>query len=195
MTASAKVLFFAGSARTDSHNKRLAKLGAEIARGEGFSATFVDLADYDMPLYNGDEESKNGPPENAHKFFELMGLHNAVMIACPEYNASIAPLLKNTLDWVSRVRSEDGTAPDIYKTRAFALCSASPGGMGGIRGLVIVRHVLEQGLGALVIPDQYALPRAMSAYGDDGQLSDKDSQGRFKDVIEKLARTASALYG
>ncbi len=195
MTTAAKILFFAGSAREGSHNKRLAELGATIAQANGITATFADLADYPMPLYNGDDEAKSGPPDNTTRFATLLEQHNAVMIACPEYNASITPLLKNTLDWVSRVRNEDGTPRPIYKTRVFALCAASPGGMGGLRGLVIVRHTLEQGLGALVLPDQFALPRAMNAYDEDGHLSDKDAQGRFKDVIERLAVTATALHG
>ena len=195
MTTTAKLLFFAGSARKDSHNKRLAKLGATIAEANGITTTFADLANFPMPVYNGDDEVTDGPPENAKKFSSLISQHNAVVIACPEYNASITPLLKNTLDWVSRVRNNDGSATQPYKNCVFALCSASPGGMGGLRGLVIVRHFLEQGLGALVIPDQFALPRAMNAYDEDGHLSDKEAQGRFKDMIEKLANTAAALHG
>lgn len=194
MTTTSKLLFFAGSARAGSHNKRLAELAKTIAEANGISATFADLGDYPMPLYNGDDEAADGPPDNAKKFKALMALHSGIFIICPEYNASITPLLKNTLDWVSRVKDE-GTALNVYKTRVFALGSASPGGMGGLRGLVTVRNVLEMGLGALVLPDQFALPRAHEAYDDHGHLKNKDQQEQLKALIQKLARAAHVLHG
>lgn len=83
----------------------------------------------------------------------------------------------------------------VFKNRAFMLASASPGGMGGLRGLTTARHVLELGLGALVLPDQFAVPRAATAFADDGSLKDPDAQERFREALGKLARTASALYG
>jgi NAD(P)H-dependent FMN reductase len=194
MTTSTKLLFFAGSARAGSHNKRLAELGHTIADANGISATFADIGDYPMPLYNGELEAVEGTPENAKKFKALMSLHTGIFIACPEYNASLTPLLKNTLDWVSRVK-EEGEPLNVYKTRVFALGSASPGGMGGLRGLVAVRNVLEMGLGALVLPDQFALPRAGDAYDDHGHLKNKDSQEQLKALIQKLARAAHVLHG
>ncbi len=188
------VRHFAGSARRDSYNKKLARLGAELARADGADATFIDLADYEMPIYNGDLEAKQGPPDNARKLKALMEHHNGIMIACPEYNGTITALLKNTLDWVSRVRDEDGVAR-AFKGRAFLLASASPGGMGGLRGLTTARHVLELGLGALVLPDQFAVPRAATAFADDGSLKDAEAQERLRSAIGKLAHTATALYG
>ncbi len=190
------LLFFAGSARTASFNKKLARLGATIAGANGIKATFADLGDYPMPLYDGDLESKDGVPENAGKLEALMRLHSGVMIVAPEYNASITPLLKNTLDWISRIRREDGVpASSVFKTRVFALAAASPGGTGGMRGLITVRHTLEHGLGALVLPEQFLLPRAGAAYDDDGHLADKDAQERFKGLIQQLARAAHVLHG
>lgn len=97
MTKAASLLFFAGSARRESYNKKLAQLGAEISRADGADATYIDLSDYEMPLYNGDLEAEQGPPGNARKLKALMERHSGVMIACPEYNATITPLLKNTL--------------------------------------------------------------------------------------------------
>ena len=187
-----RLLFFAGSTRSASFNKKLARLGATIASSDGTDATFVDLIDYDMPLYNGDLEAELGPPENARRLKKLFEQHNGIMIACPEYNSSITPLLKNTLDWVSRVREEDGTVT-VFKTRVFLLASASSGGMGGLRGLNGVRPVLELGLGALVLPDQFALPRAHTAFAEDGSLYDLDAQDRLRAAIRKLAHTASVL--
>ena len=195
MTANPRLLFFAGSARTGSFNKQVAELGARIAEANGIPSTFADLGDYPMPLYDGDIERVDGAPENARKLKALFTEHTGILISCPEYNASISPLLKNTLDWVSRVRDEDEAPNEVYRTRVFALASASPGGMGGLRGLYAVRHVLELGLGALVLPDQVAVPRAADAFDDNGHLKDAAAQERFKVLIEKLARAAKVLHG
>jgi len=190
-----RLLFFAGSVRKASHNKRLAKLAAQIAEANNIAATFVDLADYPMPLYDGDLEAASGQPENAHKLKNLMKAHNGIFIISPEYNASFTPLLKNTLDWVSHIR-DDGEAPlEVYRTRVFALGAASPGGMGGLRGLSQLRLVLEIGIGALVLPDQFLLPRAVDAYDEHGHLKNKDQMEQLKTVIQKLARAARVLHG
>jgi chromate reductase len=195
MTSSVRLLFFAGSARAGSFSKKLARLGALIAEANGIPSTFADLGDYPMPIYNGDDEAIAGQPENAHKFKELMAAHTGIFIASPEYNASITPLLKNTIDWVSHVREPGPSGPEVFKTRVFALGSTSPGGMGGLRSLITVRQVLELGLGALCLPDQFAVPRAKEAFGDDGHLKNKDSQETFKALIQKLARAAHVLHG
>jgi chromate reductase len=189
------LLFFAGSARQNSFNKRLARLAAMIAEANSIPSTFVDLADYPMPMYDGDLEAKSGQPENAHKLKNLMMAHTGIFIASPEYNASFSPLLKNTIDWISHIR-DDGEAPmEVYRTRVFALAAASPGGMGGLRGLSQFRLVLELGIGALVLPDQFALPRAAEAFDEHGHLKNKDQQEQLKKVIQKLARAARVLHG
>lgn len=194
-SSSARLLFFAGSARVDSHNKKLARLGAAIADANGISATFADLGDYPMPLYDGDLEAADGPPENARKLKALMSAHTGVFISSPEHNASISPLLKNTLDWITRIRTEGEAPLEVYKTRVFALGGASPGGTGGLRGLFAVRQTLELGMGALVLPDQFLVPRAHEAFDEQGHLKDKDAQERFKALIQKLARAAHVLHG
>ncbi len=190
---STRLLFFAGSARAASHNKRLARLGAMIAEANGIPSTFADLGDYPMPLYDADLQESEGIPENAKKLEALMKVHTGIFMACPEYNASITPLLKNSLDWISRIR--DPEPLHVFKTRVFALGSSSPGGMGGLRGLNTARTVLELGLGALVLPDQFAVPRASEAYDEHGHLKNKDSQEQFKLLIQKLARAAHVLHG
>lgn len=192
---STSLLFFSGSARQNSFNKRLARLGAAIAEVNGIKATCVDLGDYPMPLYDGDLETASGIPDNARKLEAVMRLHHGVMIVAPEYNASITPLLKNTLDWISRLRNEQPSQQTVFQTRVFALAAASPGGTGGMRGLFTVRHVLEYGLGAIVLPEQFLLPKAGSAFEEGGHLADKDAQERFKGLIEKLARAAHVLHG
>jgi NAD(P)H-dependent FMN reductase len=199
MTASTqsepRLLFFAGSARQKSHNKRLARLAAQIAEANSIPSTFADLADYPMPLYDGDLEAASGQPENAHKLKNLMKAHTGIFIVSPEYNASFTPLLKNTLDWVSHIRDEGEATMEVYRTRVFALGAASNGGTGGLRGLSQLRLVLELGIGALVLPDQFLLPRAMDAYDEHGHLKNKDQQEQLKKVIQKLARAARVLHG
>jgi chromate reductase len=193
MAEHVRLLFFAGSAREDSWNKKLAMLGAEIAQANGLPSTFVDLADYPMPLYDGDLESAEGPPENALKLKHLLEQHQGVFIAVPEYNSSITPLLKNTLDWVSRVREETEPALQVYKSRVFAIGGASPGAFGGIRALLTVRQILQVGLGALVLPDQVTVARATGAFQASGHLKDKALQDRYKELIDNLAVAATKL--
>lgn len=195
LPATPRLLFFSGSAREGSFNKKLARLGATIADVNGIAATFADLGDYPMPLYDADLQAKDGIPENARKLEALMKVHTGVFVACPEYNASITPLLKNTIDWVSRIRHEGEEPLAVFKTRVFALGSASPGGMGGLRGLTTVRQMFELGLGALVLPDQFAVPRAAEAFDEQGHLKDKAAQERFKSLIQTLARAAHVLHG
>lgn len=181
-----RLLFFAGSAREGSHNKKLAQLGQKIAEANGIEAVFVDLADYHMPIYHGDLEDDQGVPERALAFKALLDEYDGVMIVTPEYNASVPPLLKNTLDWVSRVKAE----ADVFHTRVFAISAVSPGYYGGMRALLTLRQILSVGLGALVIPQQMALPRASKAFEDDGSLQDEKQQKMFADVVEALAVAA-----
>jgi chromate reductase, NAD(P)H dehydrogenase (quinone) len=190
-----RLLFIAGSSREKSWNKKLAQLGEKIADANGIKATFADLGDYPMPIYNGDIEANDGPPDNARKLKALMNVHTGIFIASPEYNASFSALLKNTLDWVSHIKDDGETPLQVFKTRVFAVGSASPGGMGGLRGLAQLRIVLENGLSALVLPDQFVVPKAMEAFDTDGHLKNKDNQEQFKQVIQKLARAAHVLHG
>lgn len=190
-----RLLFISGSSREKSFNKRLARLGELIADANGIAGTFADLGDYPMPIYNGDLEAGEGAPENARKLKALMKVHTGIFIASPEYNASFSPLLKNAIDWVSHSREDGDSGLEVFKTRVFALGSASPGGMGGLRGLSQLRLVLEIGLNALVLPDQFAVPRAADAFEENGHLKNKDSMETFKHLIQKLARAAHVLHG
>ncbi|MGI9424307.1 MAG: NADPH-dependent FMN reductase, partial [Hyphomicrobiaceae bacterium] len=124
MSQTLPLLFIAGSAREASLNKRLAKLGADIAKANGVAATFADLGDYPMPLYDGDIEAAEGVPNNAEKLYALFSLHSGVFITAPEYNAGVSPLIKNTLDWMSRVKVSGEAPQQVFKTRAFMLASA-----------------------------------------------------------------------
>lgn len=195
MPTSTPLLFIAGSAREASLNKRLARAAAQKAKAGGIPATFADLGDYPMPMYDGDIEATAGPPENARKLKALMSAHKGIFIASPEYNAGVTPLLKNALDWVSRVREDDEPPLQVYKTRVFMLAAASPGALGGVRGLMMLRQVLANGLGALVLPDQMLLPRASEAFDDDGQLKDGRQREQLENLVLELARAAKVLSG
>jgi chromate reductase, NAD(P)H dehydrogenase (quinone) len=176
-----RILVFAGSLRTGSFNARLAALAAKVMALVDAEAdvSLISLADYPMPLYDGNLEAASGAPAEAVKLKQVMCAHQGVFITSPEYNASLTPLLKNAIDWVSRVREKGEPPLAAYKNRAFALGAASNGSYGGMRSLMALRHVLELGCGALVIPEQVAVREAATAFDDDGSLKD--------------ARTASAL--
>jgi NAD(P)H-dependent FMN reductase len=189
-----RLLFFAGSTREGSYNKKLAKLAQHIATANGIEGVFVDLKDYPMPLYHGDLEANEGPPLKAQEFKALLTEYQGVFIATPEYNSSIPPLLKNTIDWVTRVRAKGETGLEVYKSRVFAISGASPGYYGAMRSLLTLRQILEVGVGATVIPQQLALPRAGDAFEEDGSLKDKVQQNLLKDVVEKLAIAAKRFH-
>lgn len=188
-----KILAFAGSARRDSWNKKLVALAAGKARAFGAEVTLLDLADVPMPLYNGDLEAAEGLPENAVKVQKLMVDHDALLLSCPEYNGSITPLLKNVIDWTSR--ASDGLAMTAAtRGKVGCLLSASPGQLGGLRGLVHVRAILS-GIGMLVIPDTLAVSGAHQAFGEDGSLVDEKIDGRLTKTIQSLVATTSAMRG
>jgi chromate reductase, NAD(P)H dehydrogenase (quinone) len=195
MPTSTPLLFLAGSARDASFNKKLARLAAKLAEDAGTPATFVDLSDYPMPIYDGDFEAKHGPPDNAHKLKSLIEAHAGVFIASPEYNAGVSPLLKNVLDWVSRIRAEDEAPLQVYRTRVFVLASASPGAFGGMRGLMMLRQILANGLSALVLPDQLVVPRAAAAFDESGMLVDDTQTEKLRDLVQELTRAAKVLRG
>jgi len=188
-----KVLVFAGSIRAHSHNARLAALATKELVLAGADVTRISLGDYPMPLYDGDHEAQSGAPANAVKLKQLMALHQGVFIASPEYNASITPLLKNTLDWVSRVRDRGEAPLAVYKSRVFAIGGASDGAYGAMRSLLALRQVLEIGCGALVIPDQIAVMRASEAFDDNDNLKDERAAASLKRVAQRLTDMAREI--
>jgi NAD(P)H-dependent FMN reductase len=186
-----RILIFAGSTRRDSLNCRLAAAAAAKARDLGAEVSLIDLADYPMPIYNGDLEMADGVPENASKLRDLILEHDALVIACPEYNGSITPLLKNTIDWTSRASDGIGMSA-AYSDKVAALLSASPGRLGGLRGLVHVRAILS-GMGVLVVPGDISVGEAHKAFAEDGSLVDEKLDKRLEKAVEKLVRTTTAL--
>jgi chromate reductase, NAD(P)H dehydrogenase (quinone) len=188
-----KVLVFAGSIRTGSFNARLAALATKELVQAGADVTRISLLDYPMPLYDGDLEAKSGPPENAIKLKKLMSIHQGVFIVSPEYNASVTPLLKNTIDWISRVRERGEPPLAAYKNRVFALGGASDGTYGAMRSLMALRQVLELGCGALVIPDQIAVSRASEAFDEMDNLKDERAANLLKRVVQRLTDMAREI--
>jgi NAD(P)H-dependent FMN reductase len=182
-----KILAFAGSTRTDSFNKKLVKIAAKGAVAAGAEVTLIDLRDFPLPLYDADLEEKEGIPGSGMKLKELFLKHQGLLISAPEYNSGITAVLKNAIDWVSR--SSPGEAPlACFTGKAASLMSASPGGLGGLRGLVQVRAILGN-IGVLVLPDQVAVPRAHEALAPDGSLKDPKQQAS----IEKLGANLTMI--
>ena len=140
--SSPRILAFAGSARSNSWNARLVRIAAEGARVAGANVTVLDLKDHPMPLFDEDLERESGTPNNAVKLKQLFLEHDGLLIASPEYNSSITPLLKNTIDWVSQP-GENEPMLAAYQGKVAAIMATSPGGLGGLRGLVHLRSILS----------------------------------------------------
>lgn len=189
MSDQPRVLAFAGSARTDSFNVKLVNIAAEGAREAEAEVTVLNLKDFPMPLFNQDLEAAEGPPEQATRLKGIMLAHEGLLIASPEYNSSISPLLKNTIDWVSRPADGEPMLA-VYRDKVAAVMSASPGGLGGLRGLVHLRSILSN-MGVLVIPDQVAVTQTHSAFDDHGNLLDAKRQTS----VQGLGRSVVKLVG
>ena len=181
-----KILAFAGSTRTDSFNKKLVKIAATGAMEGGADVTMIDLRDFTMPLYDGDLEQQQGLPSNAKKLKDLMLSHPGLLISAPEYNSSISGVLKNTIDWVSRPSAGEESLA-CFKGKVAGIMSASPGGLGGLRGLVHVRAILEN-ISVLVIPDQIAVGKAHEVFNADGTLKDKKQEDQVKRIGSSVAK-------
>jgi NAD(P)H-dependent FMN reductase len=190
---SPRILVFAGSIRTGSFNARLAARAAkELALSEA-DVSLISLADFPMPLYDGDLEAKSGPPDNAVKLKRMFMVHHGIFIASPEYNASVTPLLKNTIDWISRVREGREAPLAAFKQRVFALGATSNGTYGGMRSAMALRQVLELGCGALVLPEQIVVREAAQAFDDGDNLKDERSAGLLKVLAQRLVEMARQM--
>ena len=176
-----KILAFAGSVRKQSFNRRLVKIAAAGAERAGAQVTVIDLADYPMPLFDQDVEAEFGIPQNARLFKQLLMDHDGFLIASPEYNSAFSPLLKNAIDWASRSEKSDEPPLVAYKRKMAAVMAASPGNLGGLRGLVFIRMLLAN-LGTLVLPNQIAVANAHQAFDDKGLLVDEDQQAAVTEL-------------
>jgi chromate reductase, NAD(P)H dehydrogenase (quinone) len=188
-----KILVIPGSLRTGSHNAKLAAFVAkELALAEA-EVTRISLEDYPLPLFDADLMASSGLPPQASQLKRLLLAHQGVFITSPEYSASVTPLIKNTIDWISRVRDAGEPAYAAFKGRVFAIGAAANSGNGGVRSLMALRQILELGCGALVIPEQIAVPRAEQAFDDMDNLKDEALAAAVKAMARRLVDLASVM--
>jgi chromate reductase, NAD(P)H dehydrogenase (quinone) len=164
-----KILVIPGSLRTGSLNARLAAAAAYEFAQAGADVTRISLGDFPLPIYDGDLQSKSGVPKNAVNLKRMIGAHHGVLIVTPEYNSSVPPLVKNTIDWLTRVQDPPEARGQVFRERAFAIAAASASRLGGTRALAALRLILSA-CHATVIPNQLALSFAGEAYDDMDRL-------------------------
>lgn len=181
-----RILAFGGSLRKDSYNQKLAAIAAEGAREAGAEVTLISLRDFPMPLFDQDLEAEHGMPAEAKRLKELFLSHPGLLIASPEYNSGYSAALKNAIDWVSRSETPDEPALSALTGKSAVIMATSPGGLGGLRGLVPLRMLLGN-LGITLLPDQIAIPSAYQAFGTDGRLVDTKQETAVKALGAKLA--------
>ncbi len=191
MSTNPRILALAGSTRQGSFNKSLVRAAAEGARKAGAEVTFVDLKDYPLPLYDGDLEASEGEPGNVRTLKEIFKAHQGLLIASPEYNSSISGVLKNTLDWLSRPTAGEPMLA-VLTGKVAGLLAASPGPLGGLRGLVTLRSILGN-IGMLVLPEQLAVGKAHEAFAEDGVVKDPKQRQSIEELGARVALVTAAL--
>ena len=186
-----KLLAFSGSIRKQSFNRRLIENAARAAEAAGADVTLITLNDYPLPIVNQDLEKEAGLPDNARALKKLFIEHDGFLIASPEYNSSLSPLLKNVLDWVSRAEGDE--APLLaYRGKVAGLLASSPGGLGGLRGLVHLRSILSS-IGTIVLPNQLAIGSAFDAYNENGELVNESDINKIKKLANELVDLTARL--
>ena len=170
-----KILAFAGSARRDSYNRKLVAAAVEVLKSQNVDVSSYDFQQYPMPLYDGDFEQLEGLPENARRFKQALIGHDGFLIASPEYNSAYSPLLKNAIDWASRAEHQDEPPLQAFSGKSALLLATSPGALGGMRGLVVLRMLLAN-IRVQVSASQLAIPKAHEAFDASGQLDDSNSK-------------------
>ncbi len=191
--AQPRILAFAGSTRSDSFNKKLVRAAAQGATDAGALVTLIDLRDLPLPLFDEDLEAAQGHPQTCKTLKKLMIETDGFLIASPEYNSSISAVLKNAIDWASRPAPGEGSLA-AFKGKVAGLMAASPGGTGGLRGLVHLRSILGN-IGVIVLPDQVTLPSAGEAFGPDGVLKDAKKREQVVALGKSVASVAGKLKG
>jgi NAD(P)H-dependent FMN reductase len=191
--AAPRILVIPGSLRTGSHNARLAALAAKELVLADAEVTQISLQDYPLPLFDADTMVADGLPPRALQLQRMMAAHQGVFITSPEYTASITPLVKNTIDWISRARVRGEANYTAFKDRVFAIGAASSGGGGGTRSLMALRYILELGCGALVLPEQISVANAADAFDDMDNLKDERAAAALKSLARRLVEVTRAL--
>jgi chromate reductase, NAD(P)H dehydrogenase (quinone) len=188
-----KILVIPGSTRVGSHNVKLAALAVKELTLNDIEVTRISLADYELPIYEAGIEIRGGPPANALRLKQMIMAHQGVFIASPEYSASVPPLLKNAIDWVSRVRERGDPTYAAFKGRIFAISSASPNALGGVRSLLVLRQILELGCGALVIPEQVTIANADLAFDEMDNIADTGTANLLRAQLARLVDVARLM--
>ncbi len=188
----AKILAFNGSLRADSWNYKLVSNAGRAAGDAGARVSYLHLKDLPMPIYSEELEAECGLPENARRFKELLIAHDGFLIASPEYNSSITAALKNAIDWASR-REQDESPLVAFSGKTACLISASPGGLGGLRGLVHLRSILSN-MGVIVIPQQFALPEAHKQFDQEGVIIDSKVHSKVQSCAVELVAICNKIY-
>ncbi|WP_368508961.1 NADPH-dependent FMN reductase [Bradyrhizobium lupini] len=180
-----KILIIPGSLRTGSHNAKLAAVAAYAFDQAGVDVTRISLADFPLPIYDGDLQAKSGVPKHAINLKRMIGAHDGVLIVSPEYNASVPPLLKNAIDWVSRVHELHEPRGEVFRNRVFALAGASQSRLGAARALQALRLILTS-CHANVIASQLTLAFADQAYDDMDRLKHEGDIAALKELVRQL---------
>lgn len=188
-----RILVVPGSLRESSPNVRLAALAAKQLTLADADVTRLSLADYPLPIYDADDAAASGPPHNAVKLKRLLCAHQGVLIASPEASASIAPLLKNAIDWIATVRERGEPPLAAYRDRVFALAGAAPGPAGAALALIALRQVLTVGCRALVLAEQVTVSNADDAFDEMDELKDARAADELRLLVRKLVDTAGLL--
>jgi chromate reductase len=188
-----KILVIPGSLRIASYNGKLAALAAKELALADADVTRISLADYPLPLFDAEMTAEVATPQYAVQLRRTVEAHQAVFMTSPEFSASVTPLIKNTIDWLSRPRARGEPAYEIFKDRVFAIGAASPGGDGGMRSLMALRQILELGCGALVIPEQITVANAGEAFDDMDDLKDVNLAASLKALARRLVELARAI--
>ena len=192
MAQKTKILAFAGSSRKESWNKKLVQAAAEDLVGPDVEVTYIDLADYPLPLIETDIVSEKDLPENARKLKQLFAENDGFLISSPEYNGSYSGVLKNALDWIS-IRERDATTVyEPFHGKVAGLLAASPGRAGGLRGLEKLRALLSD-IGIMVVPEIYAVGSITTAFNEAGKLNDEKTAAAVHKLGERLVRTAKSI--
>ena len=191
--AALKILVIPGSTRTGSINARLAAVAVKELALLDIDVTRISLSDYPLPIYDGDLEQKSGVPANAVDLKRMIGAHHGVFIVSPEYNSSVPPLLKNAIDWVTRVRDRNETFGQVFRERACAIGAASDGKFGGLRVLMALRQILALGCGATVVPKQMGLSFADQAFDDMDRLKDPADAELLRGTLRQLIDTSQQM--
>lgn len=191
MTVAPKILAFSGSLRTGSYNQMLVRIAAAGARSAGAEVTELDLRELPLPVYDANLEARDGLPDNAKRLKDLMKAHAGFLIASPENNSSVSAALKNAIDWASRPEPGEPTLV-CFRDKVAVIMSASPGGLGGLRGLVHLRSILGN-ISVLMLPDQKAIPGAGDAFDGNGSLKDAKQQEAIENLGAKLATVLAKL--